>query len=220
MMDKKRLENEMETKEVRGYRELDSYTSYKEEGNKGTRNIVKENSFKRKILIIMNEQKKKDKYLYYAMKIMFSIGHVKAHEQWLERNFESGEDNIYRTFNNIQKSIERNTLEILYTKDKIKGLTIKVNKNNSNDKRKWKLVLELKYKELTLTTDVSYMKMTKYITLEDNLEETDFKGATAMLGDKLLNRQQWFTSTLRESFNLLDEVGSELIKYRMEGEGK
>ena len=64
------------------------------------------------------------------------------------------------------------------------------------------------------------MKMEKYITLENDLEETDFKGATAMLGNKQLNRQQWFTSTLRDSFNLLDKAGSQLINYRMQEENK
>ena len=212
----KKLENEV--KEVKGYRELDSYESYKMNGNQGTRHLVEANSFKIKIMAMIDGTKKEDKYLYHALKIMFSIGHVEAHSQWLERNFESGAENIYRTYNNIQKSIERNTLEILYTRDKIKGLTLKVNKNNSNDKRKWRLVLELKYKELTLMTDVNYMKMEKYITLENDLEETDFKGATAMLGNKQLNRQQWFSSTLKQSFNLLDKAGQQLVNYRMEQE--
>ena len=214
-MDKK-LENEV--KEVKKFRELKSYENYKQNGNDGTRHIVEANSFKIKIMAMIDGTKKEDKYLYHTLKIMFSIGHVEAHSQWLERNFESGAENIYRTYNNIQKSIERNTLEILYTRDKIKGLTLKVNKNNSNDKRKWRLVLELKYKELTLMTDVNYMKMEKYITLENDLEETDFKGATAMLGNKQLNRQQWFSSTLKQSFNLLDKAGSQLINYRMEQE--
>ena len=214
-MDKK-LENEV--KEVKKFRELKSYEDYKQNGNNGTRHIVEANSFKTKIMAMIDGTKKEDKYLYHTLKIMFSIGHVEAHSQWLERNFENGESNIYRTYNNIQKSIERNTLEILYTRDKIKGLTLKVNKNNSNDKRKWRLVLELKYKELTLMTDVNYMKMEKYITLENDLEETDFKGATAMLGNKQLNRQQWFSSTLKQSFNLLDKAGSQLINYRMEQE--
>ena len=214
-MDKK-LENEV--KEVKGYRELDSYEEYKQNGNQGTRHLVEPNSFKQKVIAMINQSKKEDKYLYHALKIMFSIGHVEAHSQWLERNFESGAENIWRTWNNIQKSIERNTLEILYTRDKIKGLTLKVNKNNSNEKRKWRLVLELKYKELTLMTDVNYMKMEKYITLENDLEETDFKGATAMLGNKQLNRQQWFSSTLKQSFNLLDKAGSQLVNYRMEQE--
>ena len=212
----KKIENEV--KEVKKFRELDSYESYKANGNQGTRHLVEVNSFKTKIMAIIDKTKKEDKYLYHALKIMFSIGHVEAHSQWLERNFESGAENIYRTYNNIQKSIERNTLEILYTRDKIKGLTLKVNKNNSNDKRKWRLVLELKYKELTLMTDVNYMKMEKYITLENDLEETDFKGATAMLGNKQLNRQQWFSSTLKQSFNLLDNAGQQLINYRMEQE--
>ena len=215
MNDKK---TNIESTEVKGYRELDSYETYKKEGNKGTRHLVEANSFKTKIMAMIDGTKKEDKYLYHTLKIMFSIGHVEAHSQWLERNFESGAENIWRTWNNIQKSIERNTLEILYTRDKIKGLTLKVNKNNSNEKRKWRLVLELKYKELTLMTDVNYMKMEKYITLENDLEETDFKGATAMLGNKQLNRQQWFSSTLKQSFNLLDKAGSQLVNYRMEQE--
>lgn len=214
-MDKK-LENEV--KEVKKFRELKSYEDYKQNGNQGTRHIVEVNSFKTKIMAIIGETKKENKYLYHALKIMFSIGHVEAHSQWLERNFESGAENIYRTWNNIQKSIERNTLEILYTRDKIKGLTLKVNKNNSNDKRKWRLVLELKYKELTLITDVNYTKMEKYITLENDLGTTDFKGATAMLGNKQLNRQQWFSSTLKQSFNLLDKAGQDLVNYRMKME--
>ena len=216
MMDDKKTK--IENTEVKGYRELDSYESYKMNGNQGTRHLVEPNGFKKKVIVMINQSKKEDKYLHHALKIMFSIGHVEAHSQWLERNFESGAENIYRTYNNIQKSIERNTLEILYTRDKIKGLTLKVNKNNSNDKRKWRLVLELKYKELTLMTDVNYMKMEKYITLENDLEETDFKGATAMLGNKQLNRQQWFSSTLKESFNLLDKAGSDLVKHRMKME--
>ena len=216
MMDNKKTN--IESTEVKGYRELDSYESYKMNGNQGTRHLVEANSFKIKIMAMIDGTKKEDKYLYHALKIMFSIGHVEAHSQWLERNFESGAENIWRTWNNIQKSIERNTLEILYTRDKIKGLTLKVNKNNSNEKRKWRLVLELKYKELTLMTDVNYMKMEKYITLENDLEETDFKGATAMLGNKQLNRQQWFSSTLKQSFNLLDKAGSQLVNYRMEQE--
>lgn len=216
MMDDKKIK--IESTEVKGYRELDSYESYKMNGNQGTRHLVEANSFKIKIMAMIDGTKKEDKYLYHALKIMFSIGHVEAHSQWLERNFESGAENIYRTWNNIQKSIERNTLEILYTRDKIKGLTLKVNKNNSNDKRKWRLVLELKYKELTLITDVNYTKMEKYITLENDLGTTDFKGATAMLGNKQLNRQQWFSSTLKQSFNLLDKAGQQLVKHRMEEE--
>ena len=213
-MDKK-LENEV--KEVKGYRELKSYEDYKQNGNDGTRHIVKPNSFKQKVIAMINQYKKEDKYLYHALKIMFSIAHVKSHEDWLLRNIESS-SNIYRTYNNVQKSVERNTLEILYTKDKIKNLTLKVNKHESKDSRLWKLVLELQYNELTIITDVSYNKMKKYINLEDNLEETDFEGATTMLGVNHLSKQQYFTSTLKESFNLLDKAGQDLVKHRMKME--
>ena len=211
--------NEMGTKEVRTYRELKSYEDYKEQGNAETRHLVEPNSFKKKVIIMMNETKKKDKYLYYAMKIMFSIAHVKSHEDWLLRNIESS-SNIYRTYNNVQKSVERNILEILYTKDKIKNLTLKVNKHGSKDTRKWKLVVGMEYKELKIITDVNYNKMAKYIDLEDNLEETDFEGATTMLGTKHLNKQQYFNNPLKESFNILDNVGQELVRYRMKMESE
>ena len=201
----------------KGYRELDSYESYKANGNQGTRHLVEPNGFKKKVIIMINQSKKEDKYLYHALKIMFSIAHVKSHEDWLLRNIESS-SNIYRTYNNVQKSVERNALEILYTKDKIKNLTLKVNKHESKDSRLWKLVLELQYNELTIIADVSYNKMAKYIDLEDNLEETDFEGATTMLGVKHLNKQQYFNNPLKESFNILDNVGQELVRYRMKME--
>lgn len=214
MMDDKKTN--IESTEVKGYRELDSYESYKTNGNQGTRHLVEPNGFKKKVIVMINQSKKEDKYLYHALKIMFSIAHVKSHEDWLLRNIESS-SNIYRTYNNIQKSIERNALEILYTKDKIKNLTLKVNKHESKDSRLWKLVLELQYNELTIITDVSYNKMKKYIDLGE-LEETDFEGATTMLGAKHLNKQQYFNNPLKESFNLLDKAGLDLVKYRMKME--
>ena len=212
-MDKK-LENEV--KEVKKFRELKSYEDYKQNGNDGTRHLVEPNGFKKKVIIMINQSKKEDKYLYHALKIMFSIAHVKSHEDWLLRNIESS-SNIYRTYNNVQKSVERNTLEILYTKDKIKNLTLKVNKHKSKDSRLWKLVLELQYNELTIITDVNYNKMAKYIDLGE-LEETDFEGATTMLGVNHLSKQQYFDKTLKESFNLLDKAGSDLVKHRMKME--
>ena len=214
MMDNKKTNIE---KVEKGYRELDSYESYKANGNQGTRHLVEPNGFKKKVIAMINQSKKEDKYLYHALKIMFSIAHVKSHEDWLLRNIESS-SNIYRTYNNVQKSVERNALEILYTKDKIKNLTLKVNKHESKDSRLWKLVLELQYNELTIITDVSYNKMAKYIDLGDNLEETDFEGATTMLGAKHLNKQQYFNNPLKESFNILDNVGQELVRYRMKME--
>ncbi len=214
-MDKK-LENEV--KEVKKFRELKSYEDYKEHGNAETRHITEPNSFKKKVMAMIGDTKKENKYLYHALKIMFSCCHVKAHENWLIRNLEAEKsENIYRTYNNIQKSIERNILEVLYTKDKIEGLTIKVNKHGSKDTRKWKLVVGMEYKELKIITDVNYNKMAKYIDLGE-LEETDFEGATTMLGVNHLSKQQYFTSTLKESFNLLDKAGQDLVKHRMKME--
>lgn len=216
MNDKK---TNIKSTEVKGYRELKSYEDYKEQGNPGTRHLVEPNSFKRKAIIVMNETKKKDKYTHYALKILFSCCHVKSHEDFLLRNLESENccDNIYRTYNNIQKSVERNVLEVLYTKDKINGLTLKVNKHGSKDTRKWKVVVGIEYKELKIITDVNYNKMAKYIDLGE-LEETDFEGATTMLGVNHLSKQQYFDKTLKESFNLLDKAGQQLVKYRMEND--
>ena len=213
MMDNKNTNIE---KVEKGYRELDSYESYKANGNQGTRHITKQNSFKTKIMAIIGKTKKEDKYLYHALKIMFSCVHVKAHEDFLLRNMGESE-NIYRTYNNIQKSIERNVLEVLYTRDKIDGLTLKVNKYGSKDSKKWKVVVSVSYNELTIITDVNYNKMAKYIDLGE-LEETDFEGATTMLGNKHLNKQQYFTTVLKESFNTLDKCGQQLVNYRMKME--
>lgn len=212
-MDKK-LENE--EMEVKKFRELDSYESYKENGNQGTRHITEPNSFKKKVMAMIGATKKENKYLYHALKIMFSCVHVKAHEDFLLRNMGESE-NIYRTYNNIQKSIERNVLEVLYTRDKIDGLTLKVNKYGSKDSKKWKVVVSVSYNELTIITDVNYNKMAKYIDLGE-LEETDFEGATTMLGNKHLNKQQYFTTVLKESFNTLDKCGQQLVNYRMKME--
>ena len=213
MMDNKKTNVE---KVEKGYRELDSYETYKKEGNKGTRHITEQNSFKTKIMAIIGKTKKENKYLYHALKIMFSCVHVKAHEDFLLRNMGESE-NIYRTYNNIQKSIERNVLEVLYTRDKIDGLTLKVNKYGSKDNKKWKVVVSISYNELTIITDVNYNKMAKYIDLGE-LEETDFEGATTMLGNKHLNKQQYFTTVLKESFNTLDKCGQQLVNYRMKME--
>ena len=62
MMDDKKTN--IENTEVKGYRELKSYEDYKQNGNDGTRHIVEPNSFKQKVLILINESKKQDKYLH------------------------------------------------------------------------------------------------------------------------------------------------------------
>ena len=60
MMDDKKIK--IENTEVKGYRELDSYETYKKEGNKGTRHIVEPNGFKKKVIVMINQSKKEDKY--------------------------------------------------------------------------------------------------------------------------------------------------------------
>ena len=55
---KKELETNVNLKERKDYRKLDSYEEYKQHGNQGTRRIAKENSFKTKIRIIINQSKK------------------------------------------------------------------------------------------------------------------------------------------------------------------
>ena len=47
----KKLENEV--KEVKKFRELDSYEEYKTNGNQGTRHLVEPNGFKKKVIVII-----------------------------------------------------------------------------------------------------------------------------------------------------------------------
>lgn len=213
MIENKDRLDKVEVKE-NGYRKLDSYEEYKKNGNKGSRRLNEANPFKQKIYRLINETKE-DEYLNYALNILFNCCHVRAHESFMMRNLESSE-NIYRTYTNIQKSVERSAVEFLPCVDKIDGLVLKVNKHNSKDIRKWKLVLEIKYKDLTIKTDVSYKKMADYIPSNLKLEETDFEGFDTLLGEKSLNKQQYFDMPLRSSFNRLDEVTFSFIQFKTE----
>ena len=207
---KKELETNVNLKERKDYRKLDSYEEYKQHGNQGTRRIAKENSFKTKIRIIINQSKKEN----HSLNIMFGVCHVKAHEKWLIRNMEN-DSNIYRTYNNIQKSVERSLIEILPIRDKVSDyLKLKINKNGTEDKRKWKLVFEIQYKEVLIMTDVSYNKMVNCLNENEELEETDFSGSTVRLGEKELGKEQYFSKTLRESFQQLDDMAMKLIRYK------
>lgn len=131
-------------------------------------------------------------------------------------NKEYGNDsNIYRTYNNIQKSVERSLIEILPIRDKVSDyLKLKINKNGTEDKRKWKLVFEIQYKEVLIMTDVSYNKMVNCLNENEELEETDFSGSTVQLGEKELGKEQYFSKTLRESFQQLDDMAMKLIRYK------
>lgn len=213
MIENKDRLDKVEVKE-NGYRKLDSYEEYKKNGNKGSRRLNEANPFKQKIYRLINETKE-DEYLNYALNILFNCNHVRAHESFMMRNLESSE-NIYRTYTNIQKSVERSAVEFLPCVDKIDGLVLKVNKHNSKDIRKWKLVLEIKYKDLTIKTDVNYKKMADYIPSNLKLEETDFEGFDTLLGEKSLNKQQYFDMPLRSSFNRLDEVTFNFIQFKTE----
>lgn len=211
---KKELGTNVTLKENKEGRKLDSYEEYKQHGNQGTRKIAKENSFKTKIRIIISQSKKENKWLFHSLNIMFGVCHVKAHERWLMRNMEN-DSNIYRTYNNIQKSVERSLIEILPIRDKVSDyLTLKINKNGTEDKRKWKLVFEIQYKEVLIITDVSYNKMVNCLNEDEELEETDFSGSTVQLGEKELGKEQYFSKTLRESFQNLDDMAMKLIRYK------
>ena len=220
---KKELETNVTLKENKEGRKLDSYEEYKQHGNQGTRRIAKENSFKSKIRITISQSKKENKWLFHSLNIMFGVCHVKAHERWLMRNMEN-DSNIYRTYNNIQKSVERSLIEILPIRDKVSDyLKLKINKNGTEDKRKWKLVFEIQYKEVLIMTDVSYNKMVNCLNEDEELEETDFSGSTVRLGEKELGKEQYFSKTLRESFQHLDDMAMKLIRFKttnLQGEDK
>ena len=45
-------------------------------------------------------------------------------------------------------------------------------------------------------------------------EETDFSGSTVQLGEKELGKEQYFSITLRESFQNLDDMAMKLIRFK------
>ena len=69
----------------------------------------------------------------------------------------------------------------------------------------------------------TYNKMVNCLNENEKLEETDFVGSVVKLGEKELGKEQYFSKTLRESFQHLDNMAMKLIRFKttnLQGEDK
>ena len=203
----------MENKERKEVERL-PYEQYRDNGRKSsTRKINKPNSFKKKIYSLIKQANEQDELLGRSLSIMFLVNHISAHEGFLLENIEK-ESNYFRTYENIQKSTARALLEIITT---CSDVDVKVNKHGKTDYRMWDVVVSLEYEELTIVNIVKYSKLKDYLG-RAVLEETIVEECATILrsGDekRILNKQQYHTFTLKETFDMLDNEVFSLMEYR------
>ena len=205
----------MENKERKEVERL-PYEQYRDNGRKSsTRKINKPNSFKKKIYSLIKQANEQDELLGRSLSIMFLVNHISAHKPFLLEHVEE-EPNYVRTLNNIEKSSARALLEIITT---CSDVDVKVNKHSKTDFRMWDVVVSLEYEELTIVNIVKYSKLKDYLgraVLEDTTVE---ECATILRSDdekRILNKQQYHTFTLKETFDMLDDEVFALMQYKTE----
>ena len=203
----------MENKERKEVERL-PYEQYRDNGRKSsTRKINKPNSFKKKIYSLIKQANEQDELLGRSLSIMFLVNHISAHKPFLLENIEK-ESNYFRTYENIQKSTARALLEIITT---CSDVDVKVNKHSKTDFRMWDVVVSLEYEELTIVNIVKYSKLKDYLG-RAVLEDTTVEECATILrsGDekRMLNKQQYHTFTLKETFDMLDNEVFSLMEYR------
>ena len=203
----------MENKERKEVERL-PYEQYRNNGRKSnTRKINKPNSFKKKIYSLIKQATEEDELLGRCLSIMFLVNHISAHEGFLLENIEK-ESNYFRTYENIQKSTARALLEIITTSSDV---DVKINKHDKKDNRMWDVVVSLEYNELTIVNVVKYSKLKDYLA-RAVLEETTIEKGTTILRNgnekRELGKQQYHTSTLKETFDMLDNEVFSLMEYK------
>ena len=207
------MENK-ERKETRKEVERLPYKQYRDNGRKSnTRKINKPNSFKKKIYSLIKQATEEDELLGRSLSIMFLVNHISAHKPFLLEHVEE-EPNYVRTLNNIEKSAARALLEIITTSSDV---DVKINKHDKKDNRMWDVVISLEYNELTIINVVKYSKLKDYLA-RAVLEETTIEEGTTILRNgnekRELGKQQYHTSTLKETFDQLDSEVFSLMEYR------
>ena len=205
---------ENEKREVKKEARRVSYQEYRDNGRENKqRKINKPNSFKKKIYSLIKQAIEEDELLGRSLSIMFLVNHISAHEGFLLENIER-ESNYFRTYENIQKSTARALLEIITTSSDV---DVKVNKHGKKDNRMWDVVVSLEYNELTIINVVKYSKLKDYLA-RAVLEETTIEEGTTILRNgnekRELGKQQYHTSTLKETFDQLDSEVFSLMEYR------
>lgn len=205
---------ENEKREVKKEAKRVSYQEYRDNGRENKqRKINKPNSFKKKIYSLIKQATEEDELLGRSLSIMLLVNHISAHEGFLLENIEK-ESNYFRTYENIQKSAARALLEIITTSSDV---DVKVNKHGKKDNRMWDVVVSLEYNELTIINVVKYSKLKDFVG-RAVLEETTIEKGTTILRNgsekRELGKQQYHTSTLKETFDMLDNEVFSLMEYK------
>ena len=181
------------------------YGEYKESGGKN-RKLNKPNKFKQKISSLIKESKEVEGIdLNKTLKIMFLINHLEAHGDWLQEHFEE-ESNYYKTFANAQKCKNRALNELLYCTN---CMEVMVNKQGKSDKRLWLAVFKVQYKELTIVCVTKYkeveMLIGRLVMNETNIDKPFTMLSDKEAGERLLDKQMYFTHSLKQTLDKLDE---------------
>lgn len=205
---------ENEKREVKKEARRVSYQEYRDNGRENKqRKINKPNSFKKKIYSLIKQATEEDELLGRSLSIMLLVNHISAHKPFLLEHVEE-EPNYVRTLNNIEKSAARALLEIITTSSDV---DVKVNKHGKKDSRMWDVVVSLEYNELTIINVVKYSKLKDFVG-RAVLEETTIEEGTTILRNgnekRELGKQQYHTSTLKETFDQLDSEVFNLMEYR------
>lgn len=205
---------ENEKREVKKEAKRVSYQEYRDNGRENKqRKINKPNSFKKKIYSLIKQATEEDELLGRSLSIMLLVNHISAHKPFLLEHVEE-EPNYVRTLNNIEKSAARALLEIITTSSDV---DVKINKHDKKDNRMWDVVISLEYNELTIINVVKYSKLKDYLA-RAVLEETTIEEGTTILRNgnekRELGKQQYHTSTLKETFDQLDSEVFSLMEYR------
>lgn len=190
---------------------IKSYDDYKKNRKNG-RKVMSENTFTKKIRHIMEDTTKENELKGYSMKIMFECIAIQQHIPFLEQHLEDGESNIYRTINNIVKAKARSIAEILYLNNSEDIVKLKINTHGKKDNRLWDLVVIIEERELRLQCVIKYSRVKDLLKDKDIEKVNEEYVDITYLGESFLNKQQYFTKTLKESLNALDIYTQELVR--------
>lgn len=194
-----------------GEKKIRSYEEYRKDRENG-RKIMSINSFAKKINHIIEDTIKENELKGYSMRIMFECIAISQHIPFLESKLEDGEPNIYKTINNIVKAKARSIAEILYLENADDIVNVKINTHGKKDNRLWDVIIVIEERELKMECTVKYSRVKQFLEDKDvekvNIENSDI----TYLGERYLNKQQYFTKTLKESLNALDIATQSLVK--------
>lgn len=165
------------------------------------------NSFKRKMWHILENSKEENEALYLASKIGFYICHANAHVEFLMCHLEE-ESNYYNTLKNIGKCKHRSLQEVINVnkKGKMEGVTLYLNKCDSKNKRKWKIIVKIDNGDLHTYNTLNYYDVKDLIDNVDKLETTDIEEDVAFLGEVKLDKRQYFEFSLKKVLNVIDDT--------------